>query len=339
MATTSIDSSGVTFPDSSVQATSAAAAILSVAASVSANALTLQLNPTSLAFRSSTLTNGVPNTRSVGSAITLTVPSGATLGTINAQAARLAILAIDNAGTVELAVTNILGSKNLDESSLITTVAVNTAATVTGSIAVTTGLLTVTAVTSGTLTVGMAISGTGIPQGTTILSFGTGTGGTGTYNTSYYSAVASTTITGVAGRGYYSTTARSNVPFRAVGYIDITEATAGTWATAPTTVQGVGGQAQVTLNTVGYGQLWQNVAGSRSAAVTYYNTSTKPIMVLISVSDGGAGTGSYSFTVNSQTIVSAGYDFGAAFSVIVPPGGSYSYGVSNAGIGLWYELK
>ena len=36
---------------------------------------------------------------------------------------------------------------------------------------------------------------------------------------------------------WYSTTLRSNLPFRIVGYIDITEATAGTWATAPSTIQ------------------------------------------------------------------------------------------------------
>ena len=36
---------------------------------------------------------------------------------------------------------------------------------------------------------------------------------------------------------WYSTTLRSNLPFRIVGHIDITEATAGTWATAPSTIQ------------------------------------------------------------------------------------------------------
>ena len=36
---------------------------------------------------------------------------------------------------------------------------------------------------------------------------------------------------------WYSTTLRTNLPFRIVGYLDITEATAGTWATAPSTIQ------------------------------------------------------------------------------------------------------
>jgi len=41
----------------------------------------------------------------------------------------------------------------------------------------------------------------------------------------------------------YSTAARANVAYRVIGFIDITEATAGVWATGPTVVQGAGGNA------------------------------------------------------------------------------------------------
>lgn len=68
-----------------------------------------------------------------------------------------------------------------------------TGATITGSIAGT--VMTVTAVSSGTLAVNQTISGTNVVAGTTIVSLGTGTGGTGTYNVSYTQTVASTTIT------------------------------------------------------------------------------------------------------------------------------------------------
>lgn len=71
------------------------------------------------------------------------------------------------------------------------------AATVTGSIATT--VLTVTAVTSGALSVGQVISGAGITVGTRIVSFGTGTGGTGTYNVDISQTFASGTVTGAAG--------------------------------------------------------------------------------------------------------------------------------------------
>lgn len=67
----------------------------------------------------------------------------------------------------------------------------------TGSIAITTGILTVTALTAGTIAVGQLISGTGIPAGTYIVSAGTGHGAAGTYNTNITpsGAIASTTIT------------------------------------------------------------------------------------------------------------------------------------------------
>jgi len=66
---------------------------------------------------------------------------------------------------------------------------------VTGAIAVTTGILTVTAVAYGVMTIGMTITGTGIPGGTIITAFISGTGLTGTYQTNCFTAVASTTIT------------------------------------------------------------------------------------------------------------------------------------------------
>ena len=67
----------------------------------------------------------------------------------------------------------------------------------TGEIAVTTGVLTVTAMTAGSppIAVGMTLTGTGVPGGTVITALGTGTGGTGTYQTNIVTAVASTTMT------------------------------------------------------------------------------------------------------------------------------------------------
>lgn len=66
--------------------------------------------------------------------------------------------------------------------------------TYTGEIAVTTGVLTVTAASTGAnLGVGMAVLGTGVPAGTIITALGTGTGGNGTYQTNIITAVASFT--------------------------------------------------------------------------------------------------------------------------------------------------
>lgn len=146
-----------------------------ITATVAANAMTITLNPTTLDFRSATLSSGAVNTRQVATAISLVIPSGATLGTIAAVAARFAVLAIDNAGTVELAVVNLAGGNVLDESGVISTTVLNAASDLNNVI--------------------------------------------------------------------YSTTARTNVPYRVVGFVDNTQATPGTYATAPSLVQGAGGQA------------------------------------------------------------------------------------------------
>ena len=70
--------------------------IFSVTASVGSNALTVTLNPCAIDFRSSTLSSGTVNVRQVTSAISMTVSSGSTLGTVNATASRIVVLAIDN---------------------------------------------------------------------------------------------------------------------------------------------------------------------------------------------------------------------------------------------------
>lgn len=239
--------------------------IQTVTASVAANALTVGLNPTNLDFRSSALSSGAVNTRSVSSALSLTIPSGATLGTVSGVASRILILAIDNAGTVELAVYNAAGAANLDETGVISTTAISAAA--------------------NALTV-------------------------------------------------YSQTARTNVPYRIAGYVDSTQTAAGTWASAPTAIQGIGGQALAAMSSLGYGQSWQSVA--RTAGTTYYNTTGKPIVAVI---QGGTTMGG-SITVGGQMV--ARIDTGnptpsqGSCNAIVPPGAAYVYGGSN-----WtaYELR
>lgn len=232
-----------------------------VGASVASNALTVTLNPTALDFRSATLSSGVVNSRTVGSAISLAVPSGATLGTTSGIASRILILAIDNAGTVELAVYNAAGSANLDEAGVISTTAISAA--------------------SNSLTV-------------------------------------------------YSQTARTNVPYRIVGYVDSTQATAGTWSSAPTAVQGIGGQALAAMASIGYGQSWQSV--TRSLGTTYYNTTGKPIFASYQATyslnsaaswtiNGVSGIG---YTSNANTNPQA-----VSSWAIIPPGASYSYNISS----------
>jgi hypothetical protein len=148
-----------------------------ISASVAGNALTITAPSLTLDFRSATLTSGTVTTVTSDPA-DLVVSSGSTLGTVSGIASRLAVIAMNNAGTIELAVRNVSAGANLDEGALIST---------------------------------------------------TAEGGAG--------AADSATVN-------YSTTARSNLAFRVIGYLESTQATAGTWVTNPSTIQGEGGNAR-----------------------------------------------------------------------------------------------
>lgn len=137
----------------------------------------------------------------------------------------------------------------------------------------------------------------------------------------------------------YSTTARTSVAYRVLGYIESTQATAGTWATAPSTIQGYGGQALAAMSSLGYGQTWQNVTGSRAASTTYYNITGRPIMLSIIDTGSYAGGSLYvsgnliaSFNRSNSTIGT----FQDTFTSIVPTGSTYQ---CTASISTWFELR
>ena len=235
-----------------------------IAASVASNALTLTLNPTKLDFRSATLPSGDTTTLVVDPAITLVVPSGATLGTLASKSARLITLAINNAGTVELAVVNQAGSLNLDETALISTTAISVAAD--------------------------------------------------------------------SDNVVYSTTAHTNVPFRVVGFVDIVEATPGTWATAATLVQGAGGQSFSAFES---GRSWHIVTGSRISGTTYFNTTGKRIDFCVTTL---LSNTSLTMGIEGNTIVAvqSSSNYTASGCLPVDPGESYyaNYGGSGS---MWWE--
>jgi hypothetical protein len=269
VSSTGVAVTGTLSASGGITATGLTAKIQPITASVAASALTITLNPTILDFRASPLTSGTVTTIAVSAAISVTIPSTSTMGTVSAQQSRIVVIAINNAGTVELAAVNISGGSVLDETTLITTTA----------------------------------------------------------------AVAA----GNSATAYYSTTARTGVAYRVVGYVESTQTTAGTWATAPSTIQGYGGQALAAMSSLGYGQTWQNVTASRALGTTYYNTTGKPIFWAWQAN----GNGYYSIIVNGVTINTP---YGAAatipFStVIVPPGASYSSTVGGGSLAYWNELR
>lgn len=105
-----------------------------LSATVSANALTVALkqpdgstNPASgsgavtISFRSATATSGAFNSRTVTGALSVVIPSGTTIGTQSGFASYIYIYAIDNSGTVELA----LSLSPIPDWSVVTTTAIS----------------------------------------------------------------------------------------------------------------------------------------------------------------------------------------------------------------------
>ena len=252
-----------------------AALLCPLAASVNASALTVNLSNVPLTFRSQTLSDGSVTKTTTGP-LSITIPSGATLGTIGGVAARLVLLVAYNAGSPVLCVANIAGGVQLDETNLISPTTISAAATSAGVI---------------------------------------------------YSASA----------------VAANSPYRVVGFVDSTQAAAGTWVTSPTLVQGCGGQALAALSSLGYGQTWQNVTGSRTIGTTYYNTTGRPILVQLSAQVNNT-TNTFAFLINGVNVAQNGVaspNTGSVHTVggVVPPGGSYSAAAAGFVLNAWSELR
>ena len=184
-------------------------------ATVSSKALTITLqdvngntptasSPVPIVFRNATLTTPALATVLATAATTVVVPSGGTLGFAAAQASRIYVVALNNAGTAELAVWHSLSTQSLK----------------------------------------------GINEGILHTSTTIGTGSDSAHV-------------------LYSTTGRSNVAVRVLGYIDIaTGAVAGEWDNEDTVIQMMG------LGVPRTGDLIQSIRGTYTAAAT--TTSTFP---------------------------------------------------------------
>lgn len=246
--------------------------IQSISSSVGSSALTLNYAGGTLDFRSATLTTGAPITNVTVGALSITVPSTATLGTVNATQARLVLAVAYNGGSPVLCVANIAGGLQMDETNLISPTTISTSAT---------------------------------------------------SNATWYSASA----------------VGANSPYRIVGFVDITESTAGTWATDATLKQGVGGQALTAMSSLGYGQVPQSV--TRTAGTTYYAPG-KPITLLLNVNNGANGgtatltIGPITTTLNNGNVPA---NANLPFSVPIPAGMSYSFSVTGSTTVTAWEIR
>lgn len=318
--------------------------IQSIAASVATNNLTASINPFLADFRSSTLSNGIPVSRTLSSVASVVAPSGATFGapavvTVSSATAAASTTLTLNAGPsspVQVGDTLFIsGAQSAKVASFGTyvggtgtgTVILDTAVTVTAAAVVfshPTRLLLLAIDNAGTLEAalvnqagGLSLDETGLISTTAISA----------------SATSATTI--------YSTTARSNVAYKVMGFIDVVQAANGVYAVAPVLVQGATASAMAAMFSAGNGQTWQNVASQRVVGLTYFNTTGKPISVDINGSSGSSAV--ITLTINGITLQGqAGTaTTGLFISAIVPPGHSYIASVSAGAltVGSWTELR
>lgn len=100
--------------------------VQSITASMAANAITISASTLTIDFRSQTLTTGTATTVS-GDPSDLVIAATDSFGLVTAAGKqRLAILAINNAGTIELAAVSLAGGLPIDETDVITTAAAAT---------------------------------------------------------------------------------------------------------------------------------------------------------------------------------------------------------------------
>ena len=98
-------------------------------------------------------------------------------------------------------------------------------------------------------------------------------------------------------------------------------------------------QAIAALQTsIGIGQTWQDVTGSRTSGTLYTNSTGKPIQVAYSLLS--SSTSNLTIEVGGVTIYSlTGVQFSQSMSFIVPNGATYRITVTNVLSAIWAELR
>jgi hypothetical protein len=95
------------------------------------------------------------------------------------------------------------------------------------------------------------------------------------------------------------------------------------------------------MSSIGYGQTWQDVTVSRAIGTTYYNTTGKPIFILVT---GYVSTGAQNinFNINGSSVfnwnTAVGTNARGPIYTLVPAGVSYSITGYNT-LECWSELR
>ena len=103
----------------------------------------------------------------------------------------------------------------------------------------------------------------------------------------------------------------------------------------------MGGITQPEL-AAGFGQSMQNMTGSRSAGVTYYNTTSRPIMVYVTgqvAGNNGDMIGFIDSLFSGRVYSTTSVGLRGTVYLLVPPGSSYQLTATTFTIEAWIELR
>ena len=103
----------------------------------------------------------------------------------------------------------------------------------------------------------------------------------------------------------------------------------------------MGGITQPEL-AAGFGQTMQNVSGSRSSGVTYYNTTPRPIMVYVTGQVAGVNgdmVGYVDSLLSGRVYSTSSVGLRGTVHLLVPPNSSYQITTSIFTVEQWVELR
>lgn len=341
---------------------------IGLATSVGSSALTLALKQSDgatncstgaaackIGFRSSTATSGAFNQRSAEAALSLVISSGSTLGQTSGQPSYIWVYAIDNAGTIELAVSH----SKFNENTLVSTTAEGGAgaadsATVLYSTAARSnvpcrllGYVLNTQTTAGT----WASAGTQIQLAPYILNpaptIQTFTSGSGTYNTPAGVTKIRVLLVGGGGGAGAPDSGTSAGGTGGSTTFGSSLLTAPGGSGSPGGPGGVGGAgaAAATVNSPAIGTGWAGTAGGNGAYTADSNGGDGGNSILFP----GRGNGGYRGFAGGDAVANTGGGGGggggfsglassggggggaSADAIIINPLSSYSYAVGAAG--------
>jgi hypothetical protein len=125
-------------------------------------------------------------------------------------------------------------------------------------------------------------------------------------------------------------------------------ATSGTVVTTGDNGTITQGMLATAASSIGVGQTWQNVTGSRVSGTTYTNSTGKPIFVYVQMVPAASGANYVNIFINGVALGYFGQGSGASsntvysssWTVIIPSGDTYRATiVGSATIDFWFELR